>query len=118
MDCLADSVSIASVRASWKSIASIGSVREPPPKVSETSRTHSPRRKSSSSPGVATGEDQCPGVLPSMVFLTFSSGDYSVMITPSLAIPVRLAYFKTIVGDFQLPPDYTRSIGVALPSAS
>jgi len=43
---------------------------------------------------------------------------YSVMMTPSLAIPVRLAYFKTIVGDFQLPPDCTRSTGVALPSAS
>jgi hypothetical protein len=43
---------------------------------------------------------------------------YSVMITPSLAMPMRLAYFKTIVGDFQLPPDCTRSTGVALPSAS
>jgi hypothetical protein len=52
------------------------------------------------------------------VVFTAVACTYSVIMTPSLAIPPRLAYLSTMVGDFQLPPDWTRSTGVPLPSAS
>ncbi len=64
--------------------------------------------------GKTTRQDAILGLL-----LTRAEGlPYSVIMTPSLAIPVRLAYLSTIVGDFQLPPLCTRSTGVPLPSAS
>ncbi len=64
--------------------------------------------------GKTTRQDAILGLV-----LTRAEGlPYSVIMTPSLAIPVRLAYLSTIVGDFQLPPLCTRSTGVPLPSAS